>query len=115
MAKTQYLRYTKNNKVYGYSKRKPARKGVLAMWLFGIAVADIAALIALSAARGGTVSATAGAVGVVGAVLCVYGILLARESFHEPDRSYRVSRIAIALNAALLVILALIFIIGIAG
>ena len=106
------LTYGKKGKTaYGYIRKKAPAKGIRSIWLFGAALLCFAVVIVSNAGKDepGILS---GGILMISAILCICGIWNARQSFHEPDRAYGISKIGIVLNSIFLILLVIMFLIG---
>lgn len=97
---------------FGYGKRKHAKKGLYAMEIYAMALFGTVCLFAYAFSHPGNAAPAAGAVGLMLVGLAGFGIWMAMQSFHEMDRRYGVSKLAIALNGSLVLFYAFLFING---
>ena len=98
---------------YGNVKRRPARKGVLGLDIAVLGLALLAFFIYKSAANGGNLKPVMGAFTIMVFALGGFGLWLSFRSFHEIDKSYTVSRIAVWANGILMFAILIIYILGI--
>lgn len=110
--KARRIRSVRGRKVYGYVKRRPAKKGIISLLFFCLAVLIIVLLLMASYTSKGTSGAVIGAYGLIAQLLSAFGIWFAKESYHEPNRAYGVSHAGVILNTLLVTILAAVFIAG---
>lgn len=102
----------RSNYHFGYGKRKRAKKGLYAMEIFALAFMATLGLFAYAFTVPGKAAPVTGAVGFMIMALAGYGVWLGVDSFHEMDRRYGVSKIAIALNGLLVLLYAFLFLTG---
>ena len=103
-------KHRENN--YGIVQKHAAKKGVAGLIIGIIAAGLFAWFLVLSASSGGNLKPIMGALTIALFGAGGLGLWLAVQSFHEIDKNYTVSRIAVGINAVLMFVIFIVFVLG---
>jgi len=97
---------------YGNVQKRAARKGIVGLVMAIVEILLLVLILASSAANGGDLKPIIGALTFILFGFGGLGLWISLQSFHEIDKNYSVSRIAVGANALLMFAIFVIFVLG---